>query len=189
MVALTSNLPEAGYLWGMTNIAATLAADFLGARGWCCICITPQGASCTVTIGDINSRGEPGRRVWLDRKQAEKVVAAFFSRHQESDHRPRGDGLLVDADDAATEGMIRTIADSFGYGATDDAVVHGQLALVTNRIAAALERMKRDGSVKAWSVEYRTAREVARMCGTAFPAKYDLWLADRLRASIGAPAA
>jgi hypothetical protein len=137
----------------MTDIAATLATDFLAAQGWVCILIRAQAAGdqCIVTVeqGDIEkiapserngigARGQPGLRIWLkSRKQADKVVAALFSRHQEAHRRPRGDGLVVKADTTTVEQMIRTIADSLGYALVGDDFVDEQMALITRRIPVA----------------------------------------------------
>jgi hypothetical protein len=73
----------------MADILSALAADFL--QGWACILVQPDAnGQTTVTVDGISARGEPGLRVWLQRKPADKVVAAFLSRCQQAQRRPRG---------------------------------------------------------------------------------------------------
>jgi|BarGraIncu00222A_1022003.scaffolds.fasta_scaffold89966_2 hypothetical protein len=172
----------------MTDVAAKLASDFLAAQGWCCILITQLTASvqCIVTVGDVADRDEPGNRIWLARQHADKVVASFLSRCELASRRARG-GLTVKADASTTVEMIRDVAgNNYGYAVSDDGLIDEQLAMVCKRIEAALERMQKDGSMKMLNRYYRGEREAARTNGTAFPPKYDIWLADRLRPALRA---
>ena len=125
----------------MVDIATTLAADFLEAQGWACICIKPATDECVVTVAGIRDRDEPGIRLWLQRPRADKTLAAFFSRCQQAQRRPRGEGLIVNADVAMVDGMIRGIADALGFALVGDGFIDQQMALVTTRIEAALPRV------------------------------------------------
>jgi hypothetical protein len=167
----------------MTDIAATLAADFIDAQGWACIRIEACDASrrCIVTVDGVDAREESGARLWLARRHADKTLATFFSRHQEARRRPRGAGLIVQAPVTTTERMIRDVAHSLGFSVAGDDFVDEQLALVTRRVETALARMKRDGSLKQLNREYSAAREMARAGGTPSLPGYPDWLAARLR--------
>jgi hypothetical protein len=171
------------------SIAAGLASDFLVAQGWACIHLRPDANGQTqtetqtqtqtqtvVTVGGISARDEPGIRIWLSRKHVDKVMAALFSRCRQAQRRERGDGLVIRADIAAVASMIRNIASNFSITLVGDDFIDGQMALVTNRIEAAIARMKRDGSMKMLNREYATARA----SGTPLPG-FRRWLVARLR--------
>jgi hypothetical protein len=102
----------------MADIAAKLASDFIDAQGWCCILITACDASrqCIVTVDGVDAREEPGVRLWLARQQADKMLATFFSRHQEARRRPRGDGLVVNSPVTVTVASVRHVASSTSTG-------------------------------------------------------------------------
>jgi hypothetical protein len=169
----------------MTDIPAVLANDFLAAQGLACIMITQLTAEveCIVTVGDIAARSEPGARIWFKRLvDAEKTLAAFFSRDQRSRRRPRGAaGLLVDADAVAVDTSVRDIAFSLGVSTIDASVIDEQFEKVFGRLAQKLASMKRSGGMKPLNREYAAAREAAIVAGTPQPPKFDLWLVDRLR--------
>jgi hypothetical protein len=168
----------------MVDIASSLATGFLEAQGWCCIHVSPATVSSkvlrpsatTVTIEGITARSKPGVRIWMSRVHAEKVMAAFFSRCQQAQRRRGGDGFLVAADVGTTEQMIRTVADSFGYGVSDDHVIAEQMSLVESRIADALPRV-----TKGLSKQYKSIRA----SGVPLP-RYDLWLVERLKPALQA---
>jgi hypothetical protein len=170
----------------MSDIAASLAASTVTAMGWCCILIAPETTSSkvlrppatTVTIEGVTARDEPDVRIWLQRRQADKVMTAFFSRCQQARRRPRGCGLVVAAPVTTTEGMLRAVADSLGYSVTDDAVVDEQLALVERRIETQMATMKGTGALKPLNKEYRMLRDAAKAAGATCPARFDLWLVD-----------
>ena len=168
----------------MADIAATLATDFISAQGWACILIQPATDGCTATISDINARSEPGLRIWLAQKYTDRIMKAFHSRCQQA-RRSRG-GLIVTTDASTVERLIRGFAENYGISVVDDAAIDDQLTMVCKRIEAALERMQKDGSLKMLNRYYRHARDSARTTGTAFPPKYDQWLADRLRPALRA---
>jgi hypothetical protein len=169
----------------MVDITASLATDFIASQGWCCIHAAPQTAGgCLVIVGGIDDRNKPGSRIWFPRRgEADRVIKSFLSRCELASRRARG-GLSVrtDTDDAAR--IIRDVVANYGYGTAGDAAIDDQLALVSKRIKAALERMQNDGSLKMLNRYYRGEREAARTNGTALPPKYDQWLADRLRPAL-----
>jgi hypothetical protein len=159
------------------SIAAGLASDFLVAQGWSCIRIRPDANTQTVvTVGGISDRDEPGIRIWVSRKFVDKIMAELFSRHRQVHRRPRGGGLVVKADIAAVASMIRNIASNFSITLVGDDFIDGQMALVTERISAAIDRMKRDGSMKLLNREYAAARA----SGARLPG-FTNWLVARLR--------
>ena len=157
----------------MAHIAEKLAAEFVASKGWVCILIAPHDLSrqCLVTIDGVAAREDPGHRVWLLRKHADKVMASFFSRCEHAKRRPRGSGLQVALPVTAVAQLIRGIADGFGIEVADDVFINEQLVLVTTRIDAQMSRI-----TKGLAREYKTSRT----SGASLP-KYDLWLIDRLR--------
>jgi hypothetical protein len=170
----------------MSNIAVSIAADFITAQGLACILIKPEGNGCTVAIGDIGARDEPGHRIWLHGKYADLTVEMFLSRCQQAS-RVRG-GLVVAGSAGATAEKICDIARTCGHITIDDTIIDEQMAIVAERVWTALDRMQNSGTMETLNCQYRTARDQARAKGTPFPAKYDLWLVEQLKPSMQARA-
>jgi hypothetical protein len=165
----------------MADIALQLAADFIRAQGWCCVRIAPEAAASVVTIGGMGARGKAGSRVWLPHKQqAEKIIEALVHQQREA-IQPRSIRvvLLIKADVNMVRDTVETVASTLGFQVVGDDAIEGQIKLVSERIRAAMSRMKRDGTIKRLHCEYREAR-----ASGATLAKYDDWFTARMRPAL-----
>jgi hypothetical protein len=74
---------------------------------------------------------------------------------------------------------VENVASTLGFQVVGDDAIEGQIKLVSERIRAAMSRMKRDGTIKRLHCEYREAR-----ASGATLAKYDDWFTARMRPAL-----